>query len=75
MHIKKIKNIICVEIYKKGTVMHLKLNPNHFELEDRFTRDVRGIGHLGTGDLQVWIRSKEEFEKAKPYLQKVYQMN
>ena len=34
-------------------------------MEERFTRDVSKIGHYGTGNLSLEIRSKEDLEKAK----------
>jgi len=42
-------------------------------LEDEFTRDVRSIGHFGTGDLEIRIKSAEDLEKAKPLLIKSYE--
>ncbi|MFJ9841573.1 hypothetical protein ACIRYZ_14070 [Kitasatospora sp. NPDC101155] len=41
------------------------------ELEEGFTRDVRGIGHLGTGgDLEVRIASSADVEKAVPLIRR-----
>lgn len=72
---KKIKNIICVEVYQKQILLHLRINPDTIELEDGFTRDVRSIGHYGTGDLRVIIKSISDFEKAKKYIDKAYEIN
>lgn len=72
---KKIRNIVCVEINQKHIMMHLKLNPDEVELEDGFSRDVRKVGHWGTGDLQVIIKSKADFEKAKPLIDRAYEEN
>ncbi len=55
--------------------MHLRLNPDDIELEDGFTRDMRNVGHFGTGDLQIIIKSTEDFEKAKVIIDKVYNSN
>jgi predicted transport protein len=41
------------------------VNPDEIELEPGFSRDVRNIGHYGTGDLEISIYSVEDFEKAK----------
>ena len=38
-----------------------------------FTRDVRKIGHFGTGDLEIRISSDEDLEKAKPLLLESYE--
>ncbi|MDU6542921.1 DUF5655 domain-containing protein [Clostridium sp.] len=72
---KKIKNIICVEVYQKQILLHLRVNPDTIELEDGFTRDVRNIGHYGTGELRVVIKSISDFEKAKKYIDKAYEIN
>ena len=72
---KKMKNIVCVEVYQKHILLHLRLNPDEIPLENNFTRDMRRVGHYGTGDLQVIIKNKEDFEKAKPILDKAYASN
>lgn len=72
---KKIKNIICVEVYQKQILLHMRLNPDELELEDGFTRDMRNVGHFGTGDLQVIIKSPEDIEKAKPLIDRAYNLN
>ncbi len=69
---KKIQNIVCIEIYSNHITLFLKLNPDNIILEKGFTRDMRNIGHYGTGDLQVTIRNEEDVKKAKPLLEKVY---
>ena len=71
---KRIKNFACVELRpSKGSLLiFLKINPDTIELEKGFTRDVRKIGHFGTGDLEVTITSKDDLEKAKVLLQKSY---
>ena len=69
---RKTKNIICIEIFRKMILLHLKINPDDIELEDGFTRDMRNIGHYGTGDLQVTIRTAKDYEKAKPLLNLAY---
>jgi predicted transport protein len=72
---KKIKNIVCAEVYQKQILLHLRLNPDTIELEEGFTRDMRGVGHFGTGDLQISIKSVEDFEKAKALIDKAYELN
>lgn len=36
---------------------------------------MREVVHYGTGDLQVSIKSIEDFEKAKEYIDKAYEIN
>ena len=69
---KKVQNMACVQIYNKQIILFLRLDPDEIQLEKGFTRDMRNIGHYGTGNLQVLIKNAEDFEKAKPLLQKAY---
>ncbi len=69
---KKVQNMVCIEIYNKQIILFLKLNPETVELENGFTRDMRSIGHYGTGDLQITIKNAADFEKAKPLLERAY---
>ncbi|MGF1432529.1 DUF5655 domain-containing protein [Kitasatospora sp. LaBMicrA B282] len=48
----------------RALLVYLRLDPDTVELEPGFTRDVRGIGHLGTGDLEVRITSSADVDKA-----------
>ena len=63
-------NFACVEIHPqtKTLLVYVKVDPDSVELKKGFTRDVRGIGHYGTGDLEIIIRSDEDFERAKALL-------
>lgn len=72
---KRLKNFVCVEIYPQSrtVTLFLKLDPDQVDLEDGFTRDVRNVGHFGTGDLQVTLRSMVDFEKAQPLLHRAYE--
>ena len=74
---KKIRNFACVEVYPKSKtiLMYLNINPDEVELKEGFTRDVRNIGHYGTGNLEVRINSKDDFEKAKALIAKSYDEN
>lgn len=69
---KKVRNMVCIEIYNKQIILFLKLNPETVNLENGFTRDMRSIGHYGTGDLQIIIKNAADFEKAKPLLERAY---
>jgi predicted transport protein len=72
---KRIKNFACVEIYtrEKKMLITVKVDPDTVALEPGFTRDMRKIGHLGTGDLEITIRSDDDLEKAKPLLIRSYE--
>ncbi|TPK41181.1 DUF5655 domain-containing protein [Mesorhizobium sp. B2-5-3] len=72
---KRIKNFACLEVYPqpKVAVVYLKLDPRTIEIEEGFTRDVTKIGHYGTGNLQVSIRSMADFQKAQPLFMRAYE--
>lgn len=69
---KKVQNIFCIEIYNKQIILRLKLDPDSVEIEDGFTRDMRGTGHYGTGDLEVSIKTEKDFQKAKVLIERAY---
>ena len=69
---KKVQNMVCIEIYNKQIILFLKLSPESVDLEEGFTRDMRNIGHYGTGDLQVTIKDESDFEKAKKLIVRTY---
>lgn len=74
---KRIKNFACVELRKqKGEVLiYVKVDPDSIDLVDGFTRDVRKIGHFGTGDLEITVKTLEDIEKARPFLERSYEAN
>lgn len=71
---RRLKNFACVELRNRlgKLLLFLRVNPDTVVLEEGFTRDVRGIGHFGTGDLEITIQSAADFEKAKPLLDLSY---
>jgi predicted transport protein len=75
---KRIKNFACVEVHPqtKAILIYLKINPDTVDLKalgKDFARDVRKIGHFGTGDLELKIRNQADVEKAKPFILKSYE--
>ena len=76
---KRIKNFACVEIKPQINLIRLYLKADFriFELlhdfEEGFTRDVRNIGHFGTGDLEVTVKNYDDFERAKPLIIQSYE--
>ena len=69
---KKVQNMACIEVYNKQIIIYLKLSPDTVILENGFTRDMRNVGHYGTGDLQITIKNNNDFEKAKPLIERAY---
>ncbi|MEY9949529.1 DUF5655 domain-containing protein [Kitasatospora sp. GAS1066B] len=59
-------NIACVKVLPREhtLLVFLKVDPSTVKLVDGWTRDVREIGHHGTGDLEVRIKSVEDLARA-----------
>ncbi len=72
---KRIRNFATVQLQtqKKSMLMWLPLDPDSVELEDGFSRDVRGVGHHGTGDLELTIRNLEDLDKSKPLIARSFE--
>ena len=72
---KRLKNFACVEVHpNKGAVTaFLRVNPDSVTPEKEFSRDVRKIGHYGTGDLEVTLRGLDDVERARQLLQRSYE--
>lgn len=74
---RRIKNFACVEIHPqtRKLLIYLKADPKSITLESGFTRDVSKIGHFGTGNLEVTIGNRENFERAQPLMRMSYQVS
>ena len=72
---RRLKNFACIEVKTSLDVLrlYLKIDPDTITLEEGFTRDVRKVGHFGTGDLEVTLKSHEDFERAKPLIVQSYE--
>ena len=62
---KTTQNFVCIETQKKKLVLFLKLNSDEIEKLPKQARDVRKIGHFGTGDLELTIKNVTDFEDTK----------
>ena len=71
---KRLKNFVCLEVYTraKTITLYLRLDPSTVELEPGLTRDMRGISHFGTGDVEVSLKTMEEFERIQLLLKAAY---
>jgi predicted transport protein len=72
---RRIKNFACVEVHPqaKKLLVFVKVDPSTTDLVPGFTRDVRKIGHFGTGDLEITIASPDDLERAKPLILASYE--
>lgn len=46
-------------------IKQFRLDSDEVELQECFTRDVRAIGHYGTGDLEITLKNQGELERAQ----------
>lgn len=75
---RRLKNFICMSLISKvdpHVFLTLKLDPDSVTLEDGFSRDVRKIGHWGTGDLELNLRTPADLDKARALIERAYQEN
>lgn len=66
------RNFCCLQVHVKHVYLYLTLDPAIGKGCD-FCRDVRKIGHFGTGDLEVRVEKAEQVEKAKELALKAYE--
>ncbi|GAV38206.1 DUF5655 domain-containing protein [Streptomyces acidiscabies] len=72
---RRLVNVASVIFRPKheAILVYLRLDPDTVTLEEGFTRDMRGIGHLGTGDLEVRISAAVDLEKAVPLIRRAFE--
>ncbi|MEU7510648.1 DUF5655 domain-containing protein [Streptomyces sp. NPDC042898] len=72
---RRLVNVASVLFRPKHQVIlvYLRLDPDAVVLEEGFTRDMRGVGHLGTGDLEVRLASAADLEKAAPLIRRAFE--
>ncbi len=62
------QNFACVEVHKTKMLIYLKINPDGLDTIPANCRDVRDIGHYGTGDFEVVVSNDQELEIAKEHI-------
>jgi predicted transport protein len=74
---RRIKNFLCVEVHPQNheLLIFVKVNPDTVTLEPGFSRDVRAIGHFGTGDLELRIGDGDGLRRATPLIQQSCESN
>lgn len=72
---KKIKNFACAELAKDKVILYLKLDSTKFHFEEGFSRNVKNIGHWGTGDIEVTIKNNVDLQKAQGLIERAYTEN
>ncbi|KMS74138.1 hypothetical protein ACM01_15655 [Streptomyces viridochromogenes] len=63
---QRLRNFACVcPPQRSKLLVYLKVDPEHVDLVPGFTRDVSDLGHHGTGDLEVQLRTPRDVERAQ----------
>jgi predicted transport protein len=72
---KRIKNFLCIEFRPTygRILLFVKVDPTTIQLEPGFTRDVRNVGHFGTGDLEITLSSADDLARAEPLIRRSYE--
>lgn len=67
------RNFACLRRPQWTTLLvYLKVDPKEVDLVPGFTRDVSGLGHHGTGDLEVQLRTPRGVGRAQDLLRASY---
>ncbi|MEV5985519.1 DUF5655 domain-containing protein [Streptomyces sp. NPDC052051] len=62
---QRLRNFACVcPPQQTKLLVYLKADPKTVDLIPGFTRDVTGVGHHGTGDLELQLRTERDLERA-----------
>ncbi|MFI6468584.1 DUF5655 domain-containing protein [Streptomyces sp. NPDC050538] len=63
---QRLRNFACLcPPQRSKLLVYLKVDPKDVDLVPGFTRDVSGLGHHGTGDLEVQLRTPKDVERAQ----------
>ncbi|MFD6912317.1 DUF5655 domain-containing protein [Streptomyces virginiae] len=70
---RRMQNYACLVPPKKAKLLvYLKADPAKVDLVPGFARDVTGLGHHGTGDLELTLQSERDLERAAGYFRESY---
>ncbi|MFE4613230.1 transporter [Streptomyces niveus] len=70
---QRLWNFACVcPPQRSKLLVYLKADPKEVDLVPGFTRDVTGLGHHGTGDLEVQLRTPRDVERAQDLFRASY---
>ncbi|MDX3850438.1 DUF5655 domain-containing protein [Streptomyces sp. AK02-01A] len=70
---QRLRNFACVcPPQRSKLLVYLKVDPKRVDLVPGFTRDVSGLGHHGTGDLEVQLRTPRDVERAQDLFRASY---
>lgn len=70
---KRLRNFASVVLKKKQALLYLHLDPKSIKALPPNARNVRGVGHWGTGDLELLLSTLADVDEAKPFILGAYQ--
>ncbi|MEU6395456.1 DUF5655 domain-containing protein [Streptomyces cinnamoneus] len=72
---RRLRKFACVShAHQQEVVITLRLDPKDVDLVGGgFTRDVSQVGHHGTGDVEVRLRTEGDLGRAEPLLRMSYE--
>lgn len=70
---KRLKNFATIVPNKSKLLLYLHIDPDRLGSLPAFGRDMRQIGHWGTGDVELAISSQLDFETVKPLIMMAYE--
>lgn len=66
------QNIVCMEVRKNNILLYLKLSPADVKPAPDNYRNMSKIGHYGTGDVELSVKTEVQFESAKKFIEMAY---
>jgi predicted transport protein len=66
------RGFCSVHLQQGGLRVWLKLKYSRLSAPPKFARDVSGVGHWGTGDLELGITSLAQLEEAEPLIRQSF---
>ncbi len=70
---KRLKNFASIVLTKSRILLFLHLSPDGLALVPGKMRDVRNIGHWGTGELEISISEPADLEMVKNWIPMAYE--
>lgn len=69
---KRLRNFLCIAPLREKLTLTLKVDPDTVAIEPGFSRDLRSIGHWWSGNLELTVRTHEDFDRAKALIRRAY---
>jgi predicted transport protein len=62
-----------MEVKQQRVLLYLKLDPKSVRGPKGISRDVTDVGHYGTGNLEMSLKTVADLDAAKPFIQMAYE--